>query len=76
MITTSTEIQAWEGEELVGKIVFELNGMQLSILHTYAYQSGRGIGTQLMQEVVRWANLHGYSILPICSFAVKYMEHQ
>ena len=45
MITTSTEIQAWEGEELVGKIVFELNGMQLSILHTYAYQSGRGIGT-------------------------------
>ena len=37
-IITNTEIQLWEGDELLGKIVFELDGNHLSILHTYAYQ--------------------------------------
>ena len=73
-IITNTEIQLWEGDELLGKIVFELDGNHLSILHTYAYQSGRGIGTQLMQQATRWAQEKGYTIDPICSFAKKYLE--
>jgi predicted GNAT family acetyltransferase len=73
-IITNTEIQLLEGDELLGKIVFELDGNHLSILHTYAYQSGRGIGTQLMQQATRWAQEKGYTIDPICSFAKKYLE--
>jgi predicted GNAT family acetyltransferase len=75
-IITNTEIQLWEGDELLGKIVFELDGNHLSILHTYAYQSGRGIGTQLMHEATQWAQQQGYTIIPICSFAKKYLEKQ
>ena len=73
-IITNTEIQLWEGDELLGKIVFKLDGNHLSILHTYAYQSGRGIGTQLMHEATQWAQQQGYTIIPICSFAKKYLE--
>ena len=73
-IITNTEIQLWGGDELLGKIVFELDGNLLSILHTYAYQSGRGIGTQLMHEATQWAQQQGYTIIPICSFAKKYLE--
>ena len=73
-VITNSEIQLWENEELLGKIVFELSSNTLSILHTYAYQSGRGIGTQLMQHATRWAQEKGYTIDPICSFAKKYLE--
>ena len=73
-IITNTEIQLWEGDELLGKIVFELSRNHLTILHTYAYQSGRGIGTQLMHEATQWAQQQGYTIIPICSFAKKYLE--
>ena len=37
-VITNSEIQLWENEELLGKIVFELSSNTLSILHTYAYQ--------------------------------------
>jgi predicted GNAT family acetyltransferase len=73
-VITNSEIQLWENEELLGKIVFELSSNTLSILHTYAYQSGCGIGTQLMQQATRWAQEKGYTIDPICSFAKKYLD--
>ena len=73
-VITNSEIQLWANEELLGKIVFELSSNTLSILHTYAYQRGRGIGTQLMQQATRWTQEKGYTIDPICSFAKKYLE--
>ena len=75
-VITNSEIQLWANEELLGKIVLELSSNTLSILHTYAYQSGRGIGTQLMHEATQWAQQQGYTIIPICSFAKKYLEKQ
>jgi predicted GNAT family acetyltransferase len=47
----------------------------MSILHTYAYESGRGIGTLLMQNAVEWAKEHDYTIIPVCSFAQKYLSN-
>lgn len=71
---TDTEILATEDGKLVGKIEFALVGNELSILHTYAYESGRGIGSLLMKHAMEWAKTQQYVILPICPFAQKYIE--
>lgn len=71
---TDTEILATEDGKLVGKIEFALVGNELSILHTYAYESGRGIGSLLMKNAMEWAKNQQYVILPICPFAQKYIE--
>ena len=71
---TNTEILATENGKLLGKIEFTLSDNEMSILHTYAYESGRGIGTLLMQNAVVWAKEHNYVIIPVCSFAQKYLS--
>ena len=71
---TETEILATENGKLLGKIEFTLVGNKMTILHTYAYESGRGIGTMLMQNAVEWAKEHDYTIIPVCSFAQKYLK--
>mgnify|MGYP003455234418 FL=1 len=75
MTVTSTEILAMENGKLLGKIEFTLSDSNMTILHTYAYESGRGIGTMLMQKAVEWAKEHDYTIIPVCSFAQKYLSN-
>jgi predicted GNAT family acetyltransferase len=74
MTITNTEILAMENGKLLGKIDFVLSDKKMTILHTYAYESGRGIGTMLMQNAVEWAKEHDYTLVPICSFAQKYLS--
>ena len=74
MTVTNTEIRAIEDTKLLGKIEFTLLDNQMTILHTYAYESGRGIGTLLMEYAVKWAKEHDYTIIPVCSFALKYLS--
>ena len=74
MTISKTEILAMEDGKLLGKIEFTLSDNEMSILHTYAYESGRGIGTLLMQNAVEWAKEHNYVIIPVCSFAQKYLS--
>ena len=74
MTVASTEILAMENGKLLGKIEFALRDNEMSILHTYSYESGRGIGTLLMQTAVEWAKEHSYTIIPVCSFAQKYLS--
>ena len=74
MTITNTEILAMENGKLLGKIEFVLSDNKMTILHTYAYESGRGIGTLLMQKAVEWAKEHDYTIIPVCSFAQKYQN--
>ncbi len=74
MIVTNTEILAIEHIKSLGKIEFTLLDNKMTILHTYAYESGRGVGSLLMQKAVEWAKEHDYTIIPICSFAQKYLS--
>ena len=74
MTISETEVLAIENGKLLGKIEFTLSDNNMTILHTYAYESGRGIGTLLMQNAVKWAKEHSYTIIPVCSFAQKYLS--
>ena len=74
MIISENEILAMENGKSLGKIEFTLSDNNMTILHTYAYESGRGIGTLLMQNAVEWAKEHNYEIIPVCSFAQKYLS--
>ena len=74
MTISEPEILAIENGKLLGKIEFTLSDNNMTILHTYAYESGRGIGTMLMQNAVEWAKEHDYTLVPICSFAQKYLS--
>ena len=74
MTISETEVLAIEKGKLLGKIEFTLSDNSMTILHTYAYESGRGIGTLLMQNAVKWAKEHSYTIIPVCSFAQKYLS--
>jgi predicted GNAT family acetyltransferase len=71
---TNSEILAMEDGKLLGKIEFTLSDNNMTILHTYAYESGRGIGTKLMEHAVKWAKEYNYTIIPVCSFAQKYLK--
>ena len=74
MTISETEVLAIENGKLLGKIEFTLSDNNMTVLHTYAYESGRGIGTLLMQNAVKWAKEHSYTIIPVCSFAQKYLS--
>ena len=77
MITTyveNSQVLAWEADTLVGKMEFQQTDTEMVILHTYAYQSGRGIGSLLMEAALQYAEQQHLAIRPVCSFAAKYME--
>ena len=74
MTISETEVLAIENAKLLGKIEFTLSDNNMTILHTYAYESGRGIGTLLMEHAVKWANENYFTIIPVCSFAQKYLK--
>ena len=74
IIYQDSTILAMEEGKTVGKIEFILADREMSILHTYAYESGRWIGSLLMRAAVEWAGEHKYTIVPICTFAQKYLE--
>ena len=79
MITTyveNSQVLAREADTLVGKLEFEQTYTEMVILHTYAYQSARGIGSLLMEAALAYAEQQHLTIRPVCSFAAKYMETQ
>ena len=74
MTISETEILAMENGKSLGKIEFTLSDNNMTILHTYAYETGRGIGMLLMRNAVEWAKKYDYTIIPVCSFAQKYLS--
>ena len=76
IITFPDCILAKEDDRVVGRLEFEIEGRTLSIMHTYAYESGRGIGSLLMTKAVEFAEQNNYIIRPVCSFARKYLDKE
>ena len=79
MIATTIEnstILATEEGQVVGKIEFELSDSHMTILHTYAYLSGRGIGSILMAAAVKYAKENELTINPVCWFAAEYLQRK
>lgn len=57
-------------------LVFRVEGDKLFLDSTYtppAYR-GRGIGGQLMQAALDYAERRGLKIVPVCSFSVEYFR--
>ena len=69
--TTNTggQVLAYDGEELVGRLEFSLDGYVMSIDHTYAFKRGMGIGGVLVSAANDYAVSKGLKVKPVCSFA-------
>ena len=73
-IINETDILVTENGKTVGRLEFILKEKQMNIIHTVAYERGKGIGSLLMQAAVEYAQKRNYTINPTCSFAKKYLE--
>ena len=72
----TTDILAIENGKTIGRLEFAIQGNQMTIIHTIAYEKGLGIGTELMKTAVQFANEYHYTINPVCSFAKKYLAQK
>lgn len=68
------EIRA--GDERAGFVAYELQGDQLSLLHTQVDQrfEGQGIGGRLARGTLDSARERGLAVLPYCSFIRTWIQ--
>ncbi len=57
---------------------YELDGAVMSITHTLVPRpiGGRGVAAELMRSALDLAAAEGWTVKPICSYAVAYMQKQ
>jgi uncharacterized protein len=67
----STEL---EGQ--TGLLDYELDGKVMSITHTRVPPpiGGRGVAAELMRSALDLAAANGWTVQPVCSYAVTYMQ--
>jgi uncharacterized protein len=55
---------------------YELEGKVMSITHTSVPRpiGGRGVAAELMRSALDLAAANGWSVKPVCSYAVAYMQ--
>jgi uncharacterized protein len=65
-----------ELEGQTGLLDYELDGMVMSITHTRVPPpiGGRGVAAELMRSALDLATANGWTVKPICSYAVTYMQ--
>ncbi len=69
-------VQAYEGDELVGQLDFTFKDNMLSIDHTRAFREGMGVGALLVSAANDYAIRHTLKVLPVCPFArTWYLRH-
>jgi hypothetical protein len=59
-----------------GELDYTLNGSVMNITHTRvpAAIGGRGVAAELMRAALRLAADRGWSVNPVCSYAVEYLK--
>jgi predicted GNAT family acetyltransferase len=59
-----------------GRLDYELDGKVMSITHTRVPRpiGGRGVAAELMRSALDLAAAHGWTVNPVCSYAVAYMK--
>jgi uncharacterized protein len=67
----STEL---EGQ--TAQLDYELDGQVMSITHTHvpAPIGGRGVAAELMRAALELAAANGWTVRPVCSYAVAYLK--
>lgn len=67
----STEL---EGQ--TARLDYELEGKDMSITHTHVPGpiEGRGVAAELMSRALEVAAANGWTVRPVCSYAVAYMK--
>ena len=66
----------YDGDKEIGVCTYEERGDKWAITHTIVspdYQ-GRGLAKKVLECVLEVAEKEGKGIIPICSYAVHYME--
>jgi predicted GNAT family acetyltransferase len=67
-----------ELEGQTGLLDYEIDGKVMSITHTRVPRpiGGRGVAAELMRSALDLAAANGWTVRPICSYAIAYMKRQ
>jgi len=67
-----------ELEGQTGLLDYELDGTVMSITHTRVPEpiGGRGVAAELMRSALDLAAANGWTVKPVCSYAVAYLKRQ
>jgi len=65
-----------ELEGQIGRLDYELDGNVMIITHTLVPRpiGGRGVAAELMRSALELAAANGWTVEPVCSYAVAYMK--
>jgi predicted GNAT family acetyltransferase len=65
-----------ELEGQTGSLDYELDGKVMSITHTRVPPpiGGRGVASELMRSALDLAAANGWTVKPVCAYAVAYMK--
>jgi uncharacterized protein len=65
-----------EIEGQTGLLDYEIDGNVMSITHTRvpAPIGGRGVAAELMRSALDLATANGWTVKPVCSYAIAYMK--
>jgi uncharacterized protein len=63
-------------EGQTGLLDYELDGASMSIMHVRVARpiEGRGVAAALMQNALKVAATNGWTVKPVCGYAVAYMK--
>jgi uncharacterized protein len=63
-------------EGYTGLLVYELDGRLMRITHTRVPQpiGGRGVAAELMDSALALAAANGWTVVPVCAYAIAYMK--
>lgn len=67
-----------EENDPLAVIEYSIRDKELFITHTFVNNTlrGQGIAASLTEAVLEYAKENEYKVVPICSYAVKYLEHK